>query len=79
MAAQGGADCVAAEQIMDLLANCAKGEEEKCKKYENLRDAWLLGSAQQGTAAAGKEVRLLTKWLLRLVLTVLLLSRLWIC
>ena len=39
-------DCVAAVQIKDLLANCAKGEEEECKKYEDLRDVWLLGSAQ---------------------------------
>ena len=38
MAAQGDADCGAAEQIKDLLAKCAEGGEE-CKRYENLRDA----------------------------------------
>ncbi len=71
MAAQVDADWVAAVQIKGLLANCVRDEEEECKNYENLRDAWLLGCAQQGVAAVEKEVRLLTKWLLRLMLIVL--------
>ena len=79
MAAHVDANCVAAVQIKGLLANCVKDGEEECKKYENLRDAWLLGSAQHGVAAVGKEVRLLTKWLLRLMLIVLLLCRSRIC
>ena len=61
---------IAAVQIKDLLANCAKSGEEECKKYEDLRDVWLLGSAHVGGAAVGEEVRLPTKWLLRLMLTV---------
>ena len=57
-------------QIRKLLEDNKDGAKGEKKKYENLRDAWLLGSAQRGAAAVGKEVRLLPRWLLRLVLTV---------
>ena len=70
-------NCVVAVQIGKLLEDNKGGAKEK--EYQELYWGRLSGCGEHGAHAVGKEVRLLTKWLLRVMLTVVLLSRSRIC
>ena len=54
-------NCVVAVQIKELRDGSVGTLEEE--KNNKLYFEWLSGSARQGVATVGKEVRMLTKWL----------------